>query len=399
MAEGGMPSLLVAGVAWPPETFLRRLISGLREQGVKVTVASATRPDETSLGWLPLRGFGGSRVGGILRLAGGLVRATSAAARDVAVIRGFVTESPSSVRVRRAFALLPFCGRHWSVVYFPWLSAAAEMLPFVSALGMKTIVSCRGSQISVARHNPRRSDFLKRLPLVFAAADAVHCVSSAILEEAVELGLEREKAVVIPPAVDAEFFSPVESSGSPRTGLRLVSVGSLIWRKGYEYLVMAVHRLLDRGLDCSLSIIGDGPELQRVAFTIQDLGLEERVTLLGHLPPEEVRDILHASDIFVLSSLSEGISNAVLEAMACGLPVVTTDCGGMREAVMDGVEGFVVPVRDPEAMAEAVDFRVENPSRREELGRSARARARDCFSLDEQVTQFLTLIRSVELGR
>ena len=101
-------------------------------------------------------------------------------------------------------------------------------------------------------------------------------------------------------------------------------------------------------------IIGDGPDRQRVLYTIHDLGLQECVRLLGKLAPDEVLHRLQQADAFLLSSLSEGISNAALEAMACGVPVVTTDCGGMREAVTDGEEGFVVPVRDAESMANAL---------------------------------------------
>ena len=84
--------------------------------------------------------------------------------------------------------------------------------------------------------------------------------------------------------------------------------------------------------------------------------------LLGALPPVAVRDRLRQSDVFVLPSLSEGFCNAAVEAMACGLPVVMTNCGGVREGVADGVEGFIVPVRDPEAMAAAIERLAKDPA-------------------------------------
>jgi len=99
--------------------------------------------------------------------------------------------------------------------------------------------------------------------------------------------------------------------------------------------------------------------------------------------------------VFLLSSLSEGISNAALEAMACGLPVVTTDCGGMREAVTDGIEGFVVPVRDPEAMAEALLRLWKDPELRRRMGEAARERVLREFRLDQQISAFLALFKDV----
>src|SRR5690606_8375069 len=101
------------------------------------------------------------------------------------------------------------------------------------------------------------------------------------------------------------------------------------------------------------------------------------------------------ADIFVLSSHSEGIANAVLEAMACGLPVVTTDCGGMREVITNGVDGFVVPVRDPQAMADALETLMMNKTLRTTIGAAARPRIIESFTLDQQAEQFLSFYQSV----
>src|SRR5690606_30820887 len=123
------------------------------------------------------------------------------------------------------------------------------------------------------------------------------------------------------------------------------------------------------------------------------LGLEVHVSRCGRLTPAEVRSRLQQADAFLLSSLSEGISNAVLEAMACGLPIVTTDCGGMREAVSDGVEGFVVPTRDPQAMAEALHRLATAPARARAMGRVGRERVCREFTLRNQAQDFATLYR------
>jgi colanic acid/amylovoran biosynthesis glycosyltransferase len=129
-----------------------------------------------------------------------------------------------------------------------------------------------------------------------------------------------------------------------------------------------------------------------VLYTIHDLDLQDHARLLGRLPAVEVRARLQRADAFVLSSLSEGISNAVLEAMSCAVPVVTTDCGGMREAVDDGVEGFVVPVRDAATMADALQKLAASPGLRERMGRAGRARIEREFTLDRQAAAFVRLL-------
>src|SRR5438094_280020 len=186
------------------------------------------------------------------------------------------------------------------------------------------IVSCRGRQINIDPHVLEDSLHAACLKRAFEQAEAMHCVSEAILKEAEQLGLSREKAVVIRPAVDPEVFRPLESRLKPGSEFIVVTTGYLIWRKGMEYALSSIRKLRDRGVNVRFEIIGDGPERQRVLYTIHDLRLQDCVRLHGRLRPEEVLDRLQQADAFLLSSFSEGISNAVLEAMACGIPVVTS---------------------------------------------------------------------------
>jgi glycosyltransferase involved in cell wall biosynthesis len=148
-----------------------------------------------------------------------------------------------------------------------------------------------------------------------------------------------------------------------------------------------------------LSIVGSGNEEQRIRFTIHDLGLDSHVMLHGALRPDGVRALLNDADLFVHSSLGEGISNGVLEAMASGLPVVTTDCGGMREAVTDGQEGFVVPVRDVAAMSAALAVLARDAGLRQRMGRAARATVERSFALEQQIASFASLYEELSASR
>jgi glycosyltransferase involved in cell wall biosynthesis len=355
--------VLFLGLKWPPETFIMRLIEGLSRRGVAVTVATGERPTAPESGppvaWLPL-------------------------ARGVWPLR----------RLRRPTPEVS----DFDVLYFPWNSAAIAYQDLMDRA--PSVISCRGSQINVAPHNPERAELRDGLAATFARAAAVHCVSAQIRDEATRYGLDPRKAVIIRPAVDPELFRPAPSpsgrgSKASDAPLRLVTTGSILWRKGYEYALLAVRALLDRGVAVRFDIVGDGPEAQRLLYTIDDLALQAHVTWHGRRAPGVVLRLLQATDVFLLTSLSEGISNAVLEAMACGLPVVTTAVDGLPEAVTDSVEGFLVPPRAPAATADALARLAASPELRRTMGAAGRERVRRDFALDNQVAAFVDLFEGV----
>jgi colanic acid/amylovoran biosynthesis glycosyltransferase len=379
MARADGLRLLVVGVAWPPETFLVRLLQGLAQAGLQVTLATRRRPaeawlEEFKIHWLYVPAWDSPVIPRLAQLA---AQAGGAMLRSPRDLRTFAHGVPPAGNRGQRLAgwnrLLPYAGRRWDVIYFPWNSAAIEHLPLFE-LGMPAVISCRGSQIYVAPHNPEREPFRRGLRESFARAAAVHGVSKAILQEATQYGLDPARARVIYPAVDPDFFCPPDPLPPGRYDFSIVTTGSLVWVKGYEYACAAVRRLKDRGIPACLEIIGDGPEHQRLLYTIQDLGLEGSVRLRGRLSPTGVRQRLQAADAFLLSSLSEGLSNAALEAMACGLPVVTTDCGGMREAITDGIEGLITPVRDAAALAVALERLWQIPDLPQRMGEAGRRR-------------------------
>jgi len=368
------PRVLVLGLTWPPETFISRLLAGLTERGVGVTVVVGARPAGARPGavepalaridWLLLPGRDGSL--------------TNRLRRRIGTARG------DNLSLDR-----------FDVLYFPWNTAAIAYAPLLAR--KPAVISCRGAQINVAPHNPERAAIRDGLAATFAQATAVHCVSAAIRDEAAAYGLDASKAVVIRPAVDPDVFRPgVAPARSDIDGpLRVVTTGSVIWRKGYEYALLAIRRLIDRGVAAHFDIIGGGPEAQRLLYTIHDLTLQNHVSWHDAQPPGEVLRRLQTADVFLLTSLSEGIANAALEGMACGLPVVTSAVGGMAEAVTDGVEGFLAPARDPEATAAALARLAASPEMRRDMGAAARRRIERDFRLSDQVGAFAGLFRAV----
>lgn len=151
------------------------------------------------------------------------------------------------------------------------------------------------------------------------------------------------------------------------------------WGKGHRELFQAMATVQSRHPVHCL-VIGGGRRQGEMAALVQALGLSSRVTFLGQR--EDIPDLLGAMDIFVLPSHSEGISRSLLEALAVGLPVVVSEAGGSPEVVQDGVNGLLVPVKDPNALAQSLLLLLDNPSWAARLGQAAAAHIARHFSLD-----------------
>jgi len=392
--------VLIAGISWPPETFLARLIDGLLASGIEITTACASKPGENWLkrpgfSWLPAPDTRRQLLQNILPYTHNILRTLmhnpAAFARDWRLMQAAKPAQGNNALL--AVNSLLFSGGVWDIIYFPWNSSAIQYEQLFS-LDLPAVISCRGSQINIAPHDPTRRAFKVGLVRTLNKATLVHCVSNAILDEAAKLGMDPAKARVIRPAVDPQVFTPPEHLPN-NNRFAILSTGSLIWRKDYQRALMAIRHLVDLGVDAEYHIIGDGPERQQVLYTIQDLDLNNRVILHGQMAAEEVVKQLQNADAFLLSSLSEGISNAVLEAMSCSLPIVTTDCGGMREAVTDGVEGFVVPIMDHVTMAEAMQKIATDRTKRISMGMAGREKIISGFNLSDQIASWVNLFSEV----
>lgn len=386
MTAGAGKRILVLGATWPPETFLEQLFRGLAARGHRLTFGARTPLPSTAAPFerLPLADESGGLASWAI-----MPRLVAAALRRPRAAALLLGERPSWSRAR---FLWPILARRFDLIYLPWLATGVDLLPLFE-LETPILVSCRGAHLNVAPHNPERAELTKALPEIFQKAAAVHCVSQAMFRRAQEFGLET--AAIIRPAVDLELFSAFERQIRVPTRLQLLSTGSLIWRKGLEDGLRAVAQAVALGLDLEYTIVGDGPDRERLLFAIRDLGLEDRARLVGRLTPAEVREQLRRADIFLLPSLSEGISNAALEAMAMGLAVIATAVDGMPEAIVDQQEGLLVPARAPEELAAAIARLATDEKLRTRLGRAARARVERDFRLEDQIDAFDALIAKV----
>jgi GalNAc-alpha-(1->4)-GalNAc-alpha-(1->3)-diNAcBac-PP-undecaprenol alpha-1,4-N-acetyl-D-galactosaminyltransferase len=176
---------------------------------------------------------------------------------------------------------------------------------------------------------------------------------------------------IIPNALTPAVFAHSDEVPQQRHGKTLMAMGRLAHEKGFDLLLSAFAVVATKHRDWTLEILGEGPIRAYLLSCIQKHGLEERVLMSGFT--RRPFDALRRADLFALSSLDEGFPNVLLEAMACGLPVVSFDCpSGPRHIIRNGVDGVLVPPRDAKAMAAALDHLMGDEAERKRLASKAR---------------------------
>jgi glycosyltransferase involved in cell wall biosynthesis len=178
-------------------------------------------------------------------------------------------------------------------------------------------------------------------------------------------------------ALHEELWLP---QGSPIVG----NIAALVPHKGQRHLVEAAALVVRQVPDARFVIAGEGELRTHLEAQIKHLGLEKHVLLTGFRP--DVLSLLKAFDIFVMSSVTEGLGTSLLDAMACGKPIVATRAGGIPEVVVDGETGFLVPPRDHHAMADAIVRLLQDPALRERMGAAGLTRVRKRFTSEVMVS-------------
>ncbi len=216
-------------------------------------------------------------------------------------------------------------------------------------------------------------------------ADGVPAARVFTVHEGIDLG----HVAAAPPAnLHAELWLPHHA---PIVG----NVAALVPHKGQRHLIEAAAIVLKRVPDARFVIAGEGELRPALERQIKDHHLEKHVFLAGFRP--DVLSVHKAFDIFVMSSVTEGLGTSLLDAMACGKPIVATTAGGMPEVVTDGTTGILVPPRDHEAMAAAIVRLLTDEQARRAMGTAGEARVRESFSAERMVQDTLEIYRRVAL--
>ena len=205
------------------------------------------------------------------------------------------------------------------------------------------------------------------------AADRVVAQSRELESVCIELGVAPDRIHRISNAVDL----PVEVAKSDRSKgeRRIAAMGIFFHKKGFDLLIEAFSKVRARDPAARLEIAGDGPERERLQQQVERCGLTESVEFPGMLDGAKKQRFLDRASLFVSASRREPFSNANLEALAAGLPMVVTAVGGNREIVEGGRNGLLVPPEDPQALAGAISHLLEEPELRSQMAAASRVKA------------------------
>ncbi len=267
--------------------------------------------------------------------------------------------------------------RIWVLRRALWKSRPQIVISFVDKTNILTLCASRGLSLPVIvseRTNPaaysvgRVWSWLRRIS--YPWADAVVCQTRSALIYFNSVKLKRRVVIpnpLLPPPGGNEERSENMQSGKKYS---VIAMGRFVEEKGFDLLLKAFSMLSDQHRDWSLRIVGDGPLRKHFHEQVEILGLSGRVQFPGTVSDPYME--LSRADIFVLSSRFEGFPNALCEAMACGLPVISFDCpSGPRAIIRDGVDGILVPPESVQALASALDRLMGNEAEREQLARRA----------------------------
>lgn len=309
-----------------------------------------------------------------------------------------IVPAKGAFNVGYLFALQRLARRHRIDVILAHLYGSAVYASMAGALLSIPVVSVLHGQSDVPG--------VERLASVKAAIIRRGCRKVIFVSERLEeylrprLRLTAAQRAVIPNGVDTHVFGPSKDRslraelGLSDDTVLIGAIGNVRRPKAYDVLLRSVSTLIDRRRRLHLIIAGDctnalGRQLQQLSLA---LDIEKHVTFLGLRP--DVSRVLNNLDVFVLSSQTEGFSIACIEAMACGVPIVATRCGG-PEQILEGEAGLLVPTGEPDALAAAIERVISSPSLAASLATRALTRVHEQYSLTTMLARYQALLERV----
>jgi colanic acid/amylovoran biosynthesis glycosyltransferase len=261
------------------------------------------------------------------------------------------------------------------------------------------IVTCfRGCDLTQhIQKNPQKYDVL------IQEGDYFLPVCDYFQQKLVDLGCAPEKITVLPSTIDSNKFQfhPLALDSDATKPIQITTVSRLIEKKGLEYAIQAIAQLVTTHPNIHYSLVGFGPLKEDLEKLIKTLGIENNVTLEGRFNETQIIELLKKTHIFVLPSVTaenndqEGIPNALKEAMACGKPVISTYHAGIPELVEDGVSGFLVPEKDAPALAQKIEYLLQNPNLWHDMGVAGRKKIKTAYEKKQINKKLVNILLSL----
>jgi len=271
------------------------------------------------------------------------------------------------------------------------------------------IVTCHGYDINTVPEVGygirlrKRYDGLVRL--VLKNADAIICVSNDMKNKVLRLGINKEKVFVVFNGVDINLFRPTPKKESDRLnevrsrfGINeddfvILNARHLRPIYGIECIIYAAKMVTEQVKKAKFIIAGEGKLKQKLATMIHSMNLEKNVKLIGSVQRSLMPRLMQASSLYINTSLADGMSPSMLEACASGLPIVSFDVGGAGDIVDDGVNGFLVPVKDWKMLAARIVFLIQNADILRNMSRIARKKAQEKFDINKRIDIIMSIYK------
>lgn len=282
--------------------------------------------------------------------------------------------------------------RCWGALFDAAIAAKIAKIPVV-------IYGEHGRRYEDVFHPKKRQIWLRKILLTYFV-DKIVAVSTEVKEWLQNsIGIKQDKIICIHNGIDPkEAEIEINLNKRKQIGIQngeivIGTIGRLDPVKDYSTLIYAASEIINQFPNVGLLFVGDGPMRNDLENLGKNLHIENKIMFLGERT--DTIELLKMMDIFVLPSLIEGISNTILEAMSCGIPVVATNVGGNPEVVINGETGFLVPPKDSHALAEAIREILKDRSKGVRLGLAGKERTNQHFSLTNMVKAYETLYKTM----
>lgn len=369
------------------ETFFVSKIKGLVDSGFQVTIFASGKSEKTSLPVryvrLPKIGEGGYRwiFHLVFLIPITLISQPRRVFKYVSLLKsnGF----GNADILKRLYVNAPILKEKIDWLHFGFLTLAIDRNFVASCIGAKMSASIRGFDVGIypIKHPGCYDKVWKRL-------DKLHTISDDLHAKAKSLGLQDNTLVQkITSAINYDNFNT--STEINYSQLAFITVGRLHWKKGIDICLLAMKQLVELGYNPHYTIVGDGPEREKLTYLVADLGLKNHVTMISKIPHSEVKAELSKHPYYLQYSLQEGFCNAVLEAQAMGRICIVSDAEGLSENVLHEETGIVVPRANVSLLVNAVKALIEQPENKKlKLSTMAKERVKMQFNLQKQQQEF-----------
>jgi colanic acid/amylovoran biosynthesis glycosyltransferase len=278
-------------------------------------------------------------------------------------------------------------------------TAGVEVMGLKKNLRVPLLTSFHGSDLPTNRG--RKNKYRIKLRSLFRIGDAFTVTSRNMKKILVRYGCPRRKIHIHRSGIDMKKFAFTPRSVSKNEKIILLSVGRLVEKKGMKYLIDAFKKVHKKYPQIELRIAGDGPLREQLEDRAKSYHLDDKIIFLGKLTHEEVVKEMQQAHLFILASRTakdgnqEGIPNVLKEAMASGIPVISTRHAGIPELIQHGKSGYLVPEKDKKALAKHIRKLIRRSHRWEKMGKAGRKRVVKFYNQKKQVRKLENLYKRI----